>query len=204
MEAVEIWNNEETGITAKLYYEEYPELDWDFFSQFHFFGKYDYLTRTEESSRQGNKFREYREPEEIVKEYQGGILFPIFLYDHGSITISTGSQLFRACDSYGWDWGQAGFVGITAEKIRKEYGKKRISKKVREQAEKLLLAEVETYDEYLRGEVFFGCVEDSEGNHLDSCGGFFGFDYAKEQTKEMFEYAVKEKIKLDNLPPYED
>lgn len=49
-----------------------------------------------------------------------------------------------------------------------------------------LRSEVKTYDLYLRGEVFGYVIEDQQGNHIDSCWGFFGYDHAK---SGLFEYA---------------
>jgi hypothetical protein len=119
---------------------------------------------------------EVREGQEFATQVlkTGGIVLPLFLMDHSGITMRTSSALFRACDSAGWDWGQVGFIFVEAKKIREEYSVKRITKKTREKAEKCLEAEVEEYDNYLTGNVYGYVIEDPDGNHLDSCWGFFG------------------------------
>ena len=98
------------------------------------------------------------------------IILPLYLYDHSGITIATTPF------SCPWDSGKVGFIYITKEKARKEYGWKVMTKKRVEQIEKYLQGEVETYDTYLRGEVYR--FEVYEGEELiDSCGGFFGYNH---------------------------
>ncbi|MHC4619184.1 MAG: hypothetical protein ACYTEQ_15680 [Planctomycetota bacterium] len=48
-----------------------------------------------------------------------------------------------------------------------------------ENAEDALRSEVETYDQFLRGDVWGYIVEDGEGEHIDSCWGFFGEEAAQ-------------------------
>lgn len=74
------------------------------------------------------------------------LLLPLYLYDHSGITMSV--KPF----SCPFDSGKVGFIYATYNQIRKEYGVKRISKKVLEQARLRLIAEVEEYDRYLCGE----------------------------------------------------
>ena len=72
----------------------------------------------------------------------------LYLYDHSGITISTGPF---SCQ---WDSGQIGWIYVAKEKIRKEWGVKRISPKLQEQIYKVLDSEVEEYDDYLTGQVY--------------------------------------------------
>ena len=94
------------------------------------------------------------------------VVLPLYLYDHSGITIST--TPFN-CQ---WDSGQVGFIYATKEQILKEYGVKRITSKIREKVEKLLITEVDTYDKYLTGEVY-GFVIEKNGEIEDSCYGFY-------------------------------
>jgi len=48
--------------------------------------------------------------------------------------------------------------------------------KLREKALRYLEGEIETYDQYLRGDVYGFVIEDSEGEEVDSCWGYYG-DY---------------------------
>ena len=98
------------------------------------------------------------------------IFLPLYLYDHSGITMNTSG--FH-CP---WDSGQVGWIYVSLEDVRKEYGKKRVSRQLREKVEEYLKSEVKVYDQYLRGEVYGFVVEDQEGEHVNSCWGFYG-DY---------------------------
>lgn len=95
------------------------------------------------------------------------ISLPLYLYDHSGITMKTTPF------NDPWDSGQVGFIYITKEKIRKEYGWIVITKKRRTKIEEYLQAEVKTYDQFLTGNVWGFETEN------DSCWGFFG-DYKDE------------------------
>jgi len=127
---------------------------------------------------------------QIIREHRPVVILPLFLMDHSGLTISTDPERFRAFDSAGWDWGQVGFVFVSRANALKEYGKKRISKRIREQAEKVLPAEVETYGEYLGGAVYGYIVKDADGEVLDSCWGFFGLDYARREAEEAAKHEI--------------
>jgi hypothetical protein len=116
--------------------------------------------------------------DKLVKEQHAAVLLPLYLFDHGGITMSTGKF------SCPWDSGQVGFIYVTREKLLKEFGGKRVSKDMIAKAEKMLEGEVETYDHYLRGNVYGYTTYAGEGDDLgdssDSCGGFIG-DYDNEE-----------------------
>lgn len=125
----------------------------------------------------------------LLKELDTAAILPLYLYDHSGITMSTsnGSYPFN-CP---WDSGWVGFIYVTKGDLRKELSKQRLSKKSIEYAKKVLQQEVETYDEYLTGQVFGYVVEDKSGEHLDSCWGFYGFDYCKQEAESAAEYQAK-------------
>lgn len=111
------------------------------------------------------------DPTEWLKENapQGSVVLALSLYDHGGITMRVGPPTDR------WDSGYVGYIVATPEKIREVYGVKRITAKVRAQAEAGLKSEVETYDEYLQGNVW-GYVLEGGPADGDSCWGFLGSD----------------------------
>ena len=104
-----------------------------------------------------------------------GIVLPLYLYDHSGLTIST--KPFE-CP---WDSGQVGWIHMDAETIRREFGGDEGD------AEKCLLAEVHEYDMYLQGNVYYYEICDSDGNHVDSCGGLYGYDYCERSAKESLD-----------------
>jgi hypothetical protein len=134
--------------------------------------KHDY--RTED-------FRSWEEVEaQIWKDTGGALILPLYMYDHSGITIST-SYTYPYNDR--WDAGQLGFIYVSYADIRKEYGVKRISSKIMERARQMLLNEVETYDNYLCGEVYGYVITDKDDNE-ESCWGFFGLESCKEAAEE--------------------
>jgi hypothetical protein len=118
----------------------------------------------------------------IIKNEKPAIILPLYLYDHSGITISTTPFSCK------WDSGQVGFIFISKEKLRKAWDIKRITKHYRELELKILLAEVETYDLYLRGEVYGYTLINENGEIEDSCFGYYGVESI------LDEFGINEKI----------
>ena len=97
------------------------------------------------------------------------VLLPVFLYDHSGLAMNT---IGFHCP---WDSGQVGYVYVTLEAVRKEFGVKRVTKALREKAEDILRGEIVSYDAYLGGRVY-GYVIEWDGEEVDACWGFVG-DY---------------------------
>lgn len=91
------------------------------------------------------------------------VILPLYLYDHSGITMSTGSF------SCPWDSGQVGWIYCSREKALHEWGGKVFTKKVREKAEAYLKSEVNTYDQYLTGEVYGCCIQLFENVAKEMC-----------------------------------
>jgi hypothetical protein len=115
----------------------------------------------------------------IEKEENTAVILPLYLYDHSGISISTGAFSCR------WDSGQIGFIFVSKEKALQEFGGKIVTAKLKEKLERILNGEVETYDQYVRGEVYGFQIVDEDDNHIDSCYGFYGTDFA---TNGMLDY----------------
>ena len=111
----------------------------------------------------------------IIKNEKVGVILPLYLYDHSGITMNTTGFSCK------WDSGRVGFIFISKEKMLKEYGGKICTKQLKERVAKYLVAEVETYDKYLTGEVYMFQVWKLKKNGkkkelLESCGGFYDED----------------------------
>jgi hypothetical protein len=109
---------------------------------------------------------------------KGSEVLPLYLYDHSGITMST------APFQCPWDSGQVGWIYVTPEQMKKEFNVKRLTKKHREEARKIMRGEVETYDMYLTGQVYGYVIDDGEG---DSLWGMYGYDYCVEEAKRACE-----------------
>jgi hypothetical protein len=117
--------------------------------------------------------------EHLIEEEGAVVILPIYMYDHSGITISTKPFGDR------WDSGQVGFIYCTGAKIKDEYRGKRITKRIKEKIETYLKGEIETYDQYVTGDVYgFKLMrvvdiltDEREEEH--ACWGFFGDDFQK-------------------------
>lgn len=135
--------------------------------------------------------------EELINVLKdNAIVLPLFLYDHSGITMNTTGF---SCQ---WDSGQIGYTYMTHETVVKEFGSLDIEK-----AEGLLKAEVETYDQYLRGEIYgfvlqektkCECCKSIDIETVDSCWGFYGLDHLESELKSYIGEEYSELIeKLD-------
>lgn len=124
---------------------------------------------------------EFRDPEhfeEFLLEEKDNIFYlPLYLYDHGGITMKTSPF------NCGWDSGQVGYIYIT---------KKRAEEEGLKDPYKTLEHEVKEYDHSLVGNCYGYTIVDEKNNILDSVGGFMGYeDFAIEEAKTNADYWEK-------------
>lgn len=133
-------------------------------------------------------------------------IVPIYMYDHSGITISTGPF------SCPWDSGQVGFIYVTKETCDKQ-GENF------DNAEKIIKGEIETLDAYLTGnvygytiweteeevedEIYNGTNDFNSAEVVDSCYGYYGYDYCKESALSILKAFQKdnEKGQLELFTP---
>lgn len=125
----------------------------------------------------------------ISKQEDACVILPLYLYDHSGITISTTPFSCR------WDSGQIGWVVVSKEKVRKEYSVTRITKKIIEKVNKVLVGEVGTYDQYLTGDVY-GYRVFLDDEEIDSCWGFYGEDECMGEAEGIVKYYIEKAEKL--------
>jgi len=106
---------------------------------------------------------------ELLDECDNLVYMPLYLYDHGGITMSVSSF------SCPWDSGQVGWIWVDGEKYTEITGKS-IGNGWKEDARKQLVSEVILYDHFLQGnsygwKLFESDDEDCE-YEVDSCWGF--------------------------------
>lgn len=118
------------------------------------------------------------------------VMLPLYLYDHGSISMSTGRAYPFNCP---WDSGQVGWIYVTKDQLREEYSKQRLSRKTLALAAKVLRSEVKVYDQYLRGDVYFFSTTDQHGATVDGCGGIYGWDYALKYARSELDAIIAHK-----------
>lgn len=125
----------------------------------------------------------------LYRDRGAALVLPLNLYDHSGITMSIGS-------GSGWDNGVVGFIYTTRDAIRHEYGVKRITRKILEQAERVLRGEVETYDTYLRGDVYGVIITDAAGREIENCWGFYGDAGAQQAIIDAIPDALDENVTI--------
>lgn len=93
----------------------------------------------------------------------------VYGYDHGGLTINM--QGFH-CP---WDSGQLGIIYISKADYLREYPDANFDEACLQKIYEHMLAEVETYDQYLLGDVW-GFEATYDDGSEDSCWGFYGSD----------------------------
>jgi len=183
------------GLTIEIHNDHNPQnprKEWDNLGTFAFFHR-DF---TNESDLNPGDYNSFTEMQEYIEKTMKAICVPVYIYDHSGQTIAT-TPFSCPLDS-----GQLGFAFITREKVREEYGWKRITQKRLEQIEGYLTGEVETYDQYIRGDVFGYVIKDGEGEELDSHGEFYGDEYCLKEAKRSADYYANIKEEKANVLAY--
>lgn len=173
---------EKKGYKAEIFNDEEPmnPRDNDNMGQMICFNKcYNLGDKTDLRSEQFNNWAELEAY--LLKELDAAIILPLYLYDHSGLTMNTTGF------SCPWDSGQVGFICASRKAIKENYMLKRnITAKTRKKARELLLAEVEEYDQYLRGDVY-GIIISKDDTEVESCWGFFGLEYAEKESQTMLD-----------------
>ena len=152
-----------------------------------FHKRYDLGDKTDYRSEDYDSWDELRQG--IIDNEGEVFMLPLYLYDHSGITISTSPF------NCNWDSGQVGFIFVSKHKVKKEGIDET---KVME----YLKGEVETYDQYLTGDVYGYRVYEVEtcslGHEhkvlLDSCWGFYGEEYAEKEGRSLLEHYEKDLV----------
>lgn len=197
------------GYRIKTYQDDEPDnpRDWDNLGKI-FYGHKRYVLGEVDVRKEEDCYSWDDVEKRIIELYDPLVILPLYLYDHGILRIKIGdfydSQLPQGYAHF--DTGMVGFVIAERDKVRKEYGVQRISKKLREQVKQILEDEIDVFDKYLSGQVYAYVIE-GDGY---VCSGFYDYDemvkYAKEQIdaeieKERRDRQAKLKTLIKNSVP---
>jgi len=127
--------------------------------------------------------------DKLSEDFKGGVILPLYLYDHSGITISTSSFDCR------WDSGCVGFICVSKDKIREEGIDET-------KVEQYLIDEVKTYDQYLTGDVWgynvyeiTTCDKGHEHKELvESNWGMYGHDECESEGQSVIQHLEKEVV----------
>lgn len=155
------------GLKVKIYPDDNPESprEWDNLGQLVcWHGRYTL----------GDK-HDFASPDDFAEwwreEGEGGVLLPVYLYDHGGVALSTSPF---TCP---WDSGQVGYIFVQKNALLNEGVDEATAVRCME-------AEIETYGQYINGEVYGYVIEDEDGDNVGSCWGFYGLDYCISQAND--------------------
>lgn len=121
------------------------------------------------------------------------IALPVDVRDHGAngVRLDTHSD-FADCDA---------IIHCSPEKAAEEFGTDvdalaltlggSITDKCKARTLACLESEIETWAQFFRGDVYGVVVHDAQGKVLEAGYGFYGFDYAKTQAKQLGDAEVK-------------
>ena len=138
-----------------------------------------YLTERQKE----NLYRKFDTPycndclEYLLERLEPKAILPVYVYEHSGSSISTSPFSCR------WDSGQIGFIYIAdKEKFKKAFGLKKMNNQKALDVMDSIIREINTI---WNGFVYGFIVKDNEsGEHIDSCGGFIGYD-TDEIAEEM-------------------
>ena len=132
--------------------------------------------------------RDGRDVAEALEEHFGeiAVVLPIYKYQHSTVAYSTRSFVGRAHHAQ-WDSGVCGFIFVTKETARKEYGYKNVAQKLKDKIAKVLEGEVEEISQYASGDVWGYDIPELD----DSCWGFYGYDYCLQEAKSIIDAHIK-------------
>ena len=121
--------------------------------------------------------------EEWMESNAGGVVMPVYAYEHSGVALSLGNRQYPF--NCPWDGGQLGYIYATNETLEREFGKDWLT----EQVEACFAAEIEEFNQYLSGDVYYfvherrepgvcsGCRQEYEWLMEDSICGFYGHDF---------------------------
>ena len=190
MDAIETY--EHAGLTIEIHVDECPESprEWDNAGKLVIYSRYG--ANHMEVNELDMTFRPEDYPgwdeleNDVLKFYPGAELLPVYRYVHSAVAYNTTGF------SCPWDSGRVGFILMTKETMLEEWGKKIVTQRVRGMARKCMAGEVETYSQWANGEVYGYIIKDENGEDLvggfyDSCWGFYGEEYVKQEAESAAE-----------------
>jgi len=140
---------------------------------------------------QANYFSGWQEIVDKLQKEEDVVMWRrLKLYDHSGITISM-SESYPYNDR--WDSMTVGIIYVTREHLKSFMGWKRMNKKRTKQLHNIMEGEVQTYDNYLTGNVYGYAIVDPAGEEIGACWGFFGDynEYMVKDCKEIIDNDIK-------------
>ena len=106
------------------------------------------------------------------------ICLPVYAYVHGSVQLNTTGFNCK------WDSGQCGLVYTTIEDALYEFSELEMTPQLLEKIKQRLVGDVETFNQYLNGEVYGYTVTGADGEIIDECYQYYGLEHCIEAAQE--------------------
>ena len=103
-------------------------------------------------------------------------IFPLEAYIHSGVVLAFGRE--GNFPDRQWDVSQVGWVFAAKNEWR-----------LSASARKAAANYIETWNQYLSSDVWGYVIEDEDGNTVESCWGFYGAKYAKEEGESALKHA---------------
>jgi len=143
--------------------------------------------------------------EHIINKLGAVVILPVYMLDH------SGQSLSVKPFSCPFDSGQLGFIYTTREKMLTHRNFKHLTKKLKDEAEQELIGEIETLDQWIRGEAYGFVIDpiddnDEEGAIEEYGGGYWDTEMAKATAIDTVDglHAQDEELELIRTMPAED
>jgi hypothetical protein len=168
--------------TCKVFMDESPESpeDWDTVGTLMTFHRDCTIQGTKEFKTQ-EAFKEFLRKGEHNNTL---IIAPVYAYIHFGVALSQSNDRYPFTDP--WDACQIGVIYCTKAKAKKEFKTKTYTKTL-----EAFAREIETWNQYMSGEVYGFTVEGKDGEDIDSCWGYY--DTPENVMKEAEASAKAEK-----------
>ncbi len=182
MDAIETFTR--SGITCSLFYDDDASspAEWDQLGTMYALSRdseYVGFQARSETHGQAIEAMERRGVAGLVRYLRlmcGIYALPFDVLSHGTSTIREASEKDTYCSGY--IAADAASITMTGVPLGKVYDG--------------LRSELDEWRQFFEGDVYGYVVTDAEGNTLDSCWGFYGFEYAKGEAVEMLNYHALE------------
>lgn len=150
--------------------------------------------------------------EEILEDEKPVVVLPLYINTGGYVSISVDED--RLCGRGAeLDENIDGLIIARRKDVLREFGRKKVSPRLVQQVEKVLLGEVAEYQAYLNGEIYgytiysaedvglsiceleeLDCLDDLDLDNVDvdvdidhQCGGFIGLEYCEKEAEGIID-----------------
>lgn len=187
-------------LTAQFYVDQQPlnPREWDNLATMACFHKRYDLGDEDHDLPDGPALGSLSEMKNVLEDRLGEAYWlPLYLYDHSGLAMNTTG--FRHLGMKGlWDSGCVGLIYVSHNTIIGETMWDEIE--IEEKAYECMEAEVEEYNNYLQGQVFYYSLQEANGEVIDSCGGLIGWDHAVSYVEAEANRILKKRVKNPAMP----